>query len=451
MADNPAEMPDIQELLADRKIAELTSQLEELSNDDLSRLFSELSARERVELMRELDPEFAADVLNALPFALATDLVEDLSATEAAPILEEMHSQDQADFVSELDEDQANAILAEFEPDEAAQIRAMAGYDDFSAGGLMDGEFVAFPGELTVSEAVATMRKNAATYADYQVQYAYVVRGTPSEGQLIGVLRLRDLLLAPATVRLDAIMIADPVSIATTTDLDDLREFFDEHSYLGVPVVDEAARLVGVLNRASVEKALGEKATDDYLKTQGLIREELRSLPLWTRSSRRLLWLTLNIVLNFAAASVIAIYQETLEKVIAIAVFLPIISDMSGCSGNQAVAVSMRELSLGLISGRDLWKVLSKEVAVGLINGAVLGTLVMLVAWMWKGEPALGMVVGIALMCNTLIAVCLGGTLPLLMRRLKMDPALASGPLLTTATDLCGFLISLSLTARFLV
>jgi len=173
-------------------------------------------------------------------------------------------------------------------------------------------------------------------------------------------------------------------------------------------------------------------------------------MPVGIRSRRRLSWLSINILLNILAASVIAFYQETLTQVIALAVFLPIISDMSGCSGNQAVAVSMRELSLGLVDPKEVIRVWLKEVSVGLINGLALGFLIAMVAFLWKGNPWLGAVVGIAMMLNTIIAVSLGGTLPLIMRRFKLDPALASGPILTTVTDMCGFFLVLSLASMWL-
>jgi magnesium transporter len=173
-------------------------------------------------------------------------------------------------------------------------------------------------------------------------------------------------------------------------------------------------------------------------------------MPIVVRARRRLAWLSINIGLNVLAASVIAFYQETLAQVIALAVFLPIISDMSGCSGGQAVAVSMRELSLGLVRANELARVWLKEIAVGLINGLALGLLIASVAWLWKGNPYLGLVVGAAMALNTMIAVSIGGTLPLMIKRLGMDPALASGPILTTVTDMCGFFLILSLAAAML-
>ena len=192
--------------------------------------------------------------------------------------------------------------------------------------------------------------------------------------------------------------------------------------------------------------ALTEKSEADSLKAAGIIGgDELRSMPVLLRSRRRLGWLSLNIGLNIISASVIAMYQDTLTAVIALAVFLPIVSDMSGCSGNQAVAVSMRELTLGAAVPRDVFRVWRKEAVVGLLNGLILGAMLGVVAWAWKGNPVLGLVVGAALAANTIIAVSIGGTVPLILRYLKLDPAVASGPLLTTVTDVCGFFLLLSI------
>jgi len=175
--------------------------------------------------------------------------------------------------------------------------------------------------------------------------------------------------------------------------------------------------------------------------------DEIRTLPLLTRSRRRLSWLTVNVVLNLVAASVIAYHLETLGAVIALAVFLPIISDMSGCMGNQAVAVTMREMSLGIVKPGEVFQVWLKEISVGLLVGLVLGLILGFVAWLWKENIYLGLVVGGALALNSLIAVTIGGTIPLVLKTMKFDPALASSPILTTVTDVCGFFLVLSFAA----
>lgn len=246
-------------------------------------------------------------------------------------------------------------------------------------------------------------------------------------------------------------MIENPVRVPVETGLEELGRLFDAHQFFGVPAVDSDGRLVGVVRRAAVVEALGEQATDAFLAVSGIVGEdELRTMPVLLRSRRRLSWLSINIVLNIIAASVIAFYQDTLSAVIALAVFLPIISDMSGCSGNQAVAVSIRELTLGLLKPYEYTRVILKEGAVGAINGLVLGVSLGVVATVWQDNVFLGLVVGTALMLNTLIAVLLGGLIPLGLKSFGQDPALASGPILTTVTDMMGFLMVLSFASMML-
>ena len=233
--------------------------------------------------------------------------------------------------------------------------------------------------------------------------------------------------------------------------LGELEQFFNENDIAAVPVIDERNFILGIVRRRSVLAALTEKAEADHLKMAGIVGgDELRSMPVIVRSKRRLSWLSINIGLNIVAASVITLYEDTLSAVIALAVFLPIVSDMSGCSGNQAAAVSMRELTLGAAQPGDVVRVWGKEVVVGLINGLALGLLLGFAAWVWKGNIALSCVVGLALAINTVLAVSIGGTVPLILRRLNIDPAVASGPLLTTMTDMCGFFLVLSLASLVL-
>jgi magnesium transporter len=301
---------------------------------------------------------------------------------------------------------------------------------------------------MRVREVLDDLREHGETYSDFDIQYGYVVSKT---GHLSGVLRLRDLLMAPRDRLLSETMIKSPLHVNINASLRDLKDFFRQYTFLGDPVTDDEGKLVGVMRSSSVREAANRQNNQLFLKFAGIVGgEEYRSMPLFKRSSRRLSWLSINIVLNIIAASVIALYQDTLEKAIVLAVFLPIISDMSGCSGNQAVAVSIRELTLGLVRPKELLRVLTKESSIGIINGLVLGCLLGGAALLWKGNPYLGLIVGAALAANTFVAVSFGGLVPLILRGMRTDPALASGPLLTTITDMCGFFFVLSF-ASFLL
>jgi magnesium transporter len=433
---------ELEEILEQEAPALLEDYFEPLSSGDAARVISRLSASDQQRLFQVLSPENAADLAEMLPEAQLVEVFEELPPEVAADILGEMPSNERADLLGELEREEADAILDRMDPAAASDVRQLVRYPTDVAGGLMITEFLAYPEKATVGDVVDDFQKNAEAYSDYDVQYTYVVG--PS-GVLAGVLRLRELLLAPRHKPIDRIMIPSPLSVKDTDRLSRLGEFFDAHQFVGVPVVDPAGALVGVVRRHDVEEALADRSGSDYLKSQGIVGgEELRTMPLWRRSSRRLSWLSINIVLNIVAASVIALYQDTLSAVIALAVFLPIISDMSGCSGNQAVAVSMRELSLGLVKPYEAFRVWLKEVTVGLVNGLVLGVLLGFAAWLWKGNVTLGLVVAAAMALNTVVAVSIGGTVPLLLKRLRFDPALASGPILTTITDMCGFFLVLS-------
>jgi len=439
----------LSELLAKGDEAGVRALFESLSESDRTHAASRLPAEELGRLLDILGSESAAELIGILPLSQAAAAIEEVEPHAAAEILEELASDDRADVLAEVYEDERRAILAAAPVETAREVRALLAYDADTAGGLMRTEYVALQSGQSVSSAIDQIRRQADAYAGYAIQYLYAVDG---EGRLEGVVPLRALLLARTDARLADLMVRDPVVFRVDDSLERLAQVFRKQGFLGAPVVDPDGRLVGVVERAAVDDAAIDVAESDHMKSLGIASgEELRSMPSIERSRKRLAWLVVSIVLNLVAASVVAAYQDTLQTAIALAVFLPVISGMSGCSGNQAVAVSLRELSLGVLRPTELAHVLGKEAFVGVINGAALGALLALLAWLWQGSIVLGLVVGIALAINTLLAVSIGGTTPLVIKRLGWDPALASGPILTTLTDFCGFFLTLQLAATLLV
>ncbi len=421
--------------------------IDDLDSADLLHAVFMLSPHDQRALLSALSPHRAASLVEELPDAHAADLIEDMPVQDAAGIVEEMSSDHRVDVLSELDKTEADAIIAELDEEDAYEVRELISHAPDTAGGLMMTEFASYPMAATVRDVVDDLTGDAIDYQFLTVHYVYIV---VKSKKLKGVIRLRDLVFSDPTKKVGEI-VTPALTVSPDASLEELEEFFDEYDIAAVPVVDSAHMLLGIVRRRSVLEALAERAEADNLKAAGIIGgDELRSMPVWLRSRRRLAWLSVNIVLNIAAASVIAFYEDTLTAVIALAVFLPIVSDMSGCSGNQAVAVSMRELTLGAALPSDVLRVWRKEAIVGVINGLALGLLLGIAAWAWKGNPVLGLVVGGALAINTIIAVSIGGTVPLILRRLKLDPAVASGPLLTTVTDMCGFFLLLSLASQVL-
>lgn len=432
----------IEELIKANNLDQIDHLLKSLPPVDIARGISRLDKEQQTHLIELLGPKKSADIISTILDFGAADIVDRMPFDQAVPIVKEMARDQQAGLLRKIREDDSEAILQELKPHKAQKIRKLMRYPENTAGALMITEYLAYDMYMQVKDVLDDLRQHGEQYSDYEIQYAYVV---DDRDKLVGVLRLRDLLMAPKQQALHEVMVKAPLSVDVRTSLRDLRDFFRQYSFLGVPVVDDRGNLVGVIRSSSVREAANKSNNQLFLKFAGIVGgEEFRSMPLVKRSSRRLSGLSINIVLNIIAASVIALYQDTLEKAIVLAVFLPIISDMSGCSGNQAVAVSIRELTLGLVRPRELIRVLSKESAIGIVNGIVLGVLLGGAALLWKGNPYLGLVVGVSLAANTFVAVSFGGLVPLILRGMRTDPALASGPLLTTITDMCGFFFVLS-------
>ncbi|MDK1020136.1 MAG: magnesium transporter [Candidatus Hydrogenedentes bacterium] len=438
----------LEALVAKNSSGDLHDFLETLSPFEVARAISRLSEGDQADLLTMLEPEDAADLIEELSDAQGADLMEDLSAEQAAVIVDEMESDERADLLGEMDEEDAEAILQRMDPEEAEEARQLLGHAHDTAGGLMVTEFVVYPQDLLVGEVLDDLRTNAEAYSDYGVQYAYV---SSDSGALVGVLRLRDLVLSPNDKPVREVMIVNPVSVLVDAPLEELEQAFDRYQFSGLPVIAPEGKIVGVLQRADVEEAHSELTERTFMRFSGIIGgDELRSASIAGRSGARLRWLGINLVLSLVAASVIIVFQDVVDKVIALAALIPVLVNVSGCSGNQAVAVSIREMTLGLIRPRDFLRVVQQEVIVGVINGIVLGLLLGGFIFLWKDDWRLGLAVGLALALNTVLAVALGGAIPLILKRLHIDPAVAAAPILTTVVDMCGFFLILSLAAALI-
>ena len=426
-------------LIVDDPVA-VDAYLATLSGSDVVRAMFRLGEDERQAILSALAPETAAEFIEDVPDEVAADLIEALPVRDAASIVTALPSHERADVLAEVEDEDRNRILGALAPETAADARQLMTYSAESAGGLMVRDFLAFPASATAREVLEDLTSGDHELSPYLVRIAYAVN---PQGRLVGAVRTRNLVAAPPSMAIRNLM-TPATAINAEADLTTVDACLEEAEVLSLPVTDDSGTLLGVVEREHVDDALAERLAEDHLKSQGIVGgEELRSMPLGLRSRRRLSWLSINIVLNMIAASVIAAFEETLAAVIVLAVFLPIVSDMSGCSGNQAVAISMRELALGVSSPRDVLRVWWQEAKVGILNGIALGVLLGVAAWMWKGSLALGLVVAFALAVNTVVAVSIGGTVPLLLKRFGADPAVASGPVLTTVTDMCGFFLLL--------
>lgn len=425
-------------------VAHLEAFLELLAPSDTPYTINRLDEDRQTRMLSMARPGLAAQLIEHLNDSHAADLIEELAPQGAAAIVDELDSDDQADILGELDRDEAEAILTHMDPQEAADARQLVGYEPDTAGGVMITEFLSYHMNQSVSDVLEDLRNHVEEYADYDVQYVYA---TDDQGVLRGLIKIRDVVLTSGNQPLRSIMNPSPTLVGVNDSIDHLEDIFDRYAFNAIPVINPQRDLVGVVRRAAVEEAHSERAERDLMRVSGIIAgEELRSMPLASRSLRRLAYLVPNILLMILSISVIAAFEDlVLKDVIALAIFLPLVAGVSGSAGNQAVAVSIRELSLGVAKSTDTLRVLVKELQVGVVNGLVVGVIVFVIAYAMRGDFYLAMVIGCALPATVIVSVTLGGTVPLILHRLRVDPAMASGPIITTLIDFFGFFSVLGL------
>jgi magnesium transporter len=405
-----------------------------LDDDDRVRFFA---------LLSEADADLAADLLEHFDDMQAAGMVAELEPQQAAAIVEVMDSDEQADVLAELDEEDLEAILEKLPPEEAADTRQRLEYAEDAAGGLMITEYLSYPQSFTVEQVVDDLRTNNELYNEYEVRYLYVV---DADEHLVGVVPMRRLVLSPRGSALSTLSVSDPTTVQVDTLRNELEDLFDRKDYSAVPVLDAQGVLVGIVQRSAVQEARGEQAEEDLAKSRGIIGgEELRTMPTLSRAARRLAFLLPILALTMVSASVIKLFVETVEKLPILAAFLPVVAGLCGSSGGQAVAVSMREISLGLIKIGDVRWVLAKELAAAVVIGLVLGVVLFVFVRVTQGQVELGLVIGGAVPIIMLFATAVGGTTPLVLRAMGMDPAMASGPLVQALIDLTSFFTVLML------
>ncbi|MBI2912220.1 MAG: magnesium transporter [Chloroflexi bacterium] len=431
---------------ASRRLAQVADQARSLPPHDAAHLLPELSPTELATLLSMLGDEKVAELVGELEPREAAHLLLGLSRAQAADILEEMPPDEATDVVEELSPEQAVGILGEMEQEQAEDVRQLLRYDPDTAGGIMTPEFLALPPDLTAQEAMLTIRRRAEEAET--IYYAYV---TDHQQRLVGVLSLRDLVLAPPSKRVSDLMLRDMVKVTTDSPQDEVARLFRDYHLLALPVVDAANRLQGIVTVDDVTGILQEDVAEDFLKAGAIGGgDETVTTPVRQAVRGRLPWMVANLFLYAVPAGAVALFEETIKAVAVLAVFMPIISTMGGNSGIQALNVAIRSIALGEIRLEEFRRAAGKELKVGLINGAVYGLLIGLVALAWKRHVALGLLAAFAMWFNCLWAAVLGGTMPFVLKRLGLDPAMMTGPILTTVTDLTGFTLFLGLATLFL-
>lgn len=411
---------------------------------DLADRLQRLETNEARALLQQLPVEKAAAALADLEEERLPDLVGAFTPAQLARLLERIPPADAADVLQQLPPAQRRETLVALSEDAAAAIRALLKFPEDTAGGIMSNRFIALGEGMTVEQVRDLLRARAQEERLEEVAYLYV---TDAGQRLVGIVSMRDLVFRRAERIMNEIMNRDVKFVRVTDDQEELARKFEHYHYLGLPVLDAEGKLVGVVKASDALEIARKEATEDMQLMVGLSGEE-RALTPWPLSVRRRLpWLCLNLATAFLAAATVGLFESTIAQWTALAVFLPIIAGQGGNAGMQTLTVIIRDLALGELAPGDGRKALLKEITLGLINGLAIGLVVGVAGWLWKGSPTLGLVAGAAMVLNQLAAALSGVVIPLGLRALKLDPALASSIFLTTVTDVAGFFFFLGLAA----
>jgi len=421
----------------------------------LVRTFVEGHPQDAANAVEQMDTAEAAKILDKLPSRLNGLLVERLTAQKAGAILDHLEASRGRELLAGMSPRQASLVLHHLESGKreealaglpgarARELRELMHYPPETAGGMMEPRVASIPMDLSVQSAIGVLRK-----APRQTLfYLYV---TDQDGKLVGVLNMRNLLLASPRDTIESLMSPEIMSVLATMDREDVLMLMRRHRFLALPVVDADGRLIGVIKHDEALRAGQLEAFEDLQKMVGAGGDERALSPISTVVKRRLPWLYVNLVTAFAAAAVVGIFEGVIQKVTALAVLLPIVSGQGGNTGAQALAVVMRGLALREILSGAARRVIMKEAIAGLLNGVAIAVVTSAAVWVWSRNVGITLVIGLAMIVNMVVAGLSGAAIPICLRALNRDPAQSSSIFLTTVTDVVGFASFLGFAAIFM-
>ena len=440
-------LDSVKRLLRIGAAANLLNLLQKQHPADLAQVFTELGDKDKeaaFSILAERNGRLAMEAVSELGPEAGAQLLATRSAEEIAKLAQEIPSDDAAALIDYLPEDLSTAVLNLMRPKESGVVENLLEYDEQTAGRIMNPHVFALNEDMTVGEAITELQSNRDVE---MVFYLYVV---DERRHLVGVVSLRRLLLVSPETPLKRIMTADLTSARVDMDQEEVARIVASDNLLAIPVVDEENKLVGVITVDDVIDVIKDEATEDIMHLAGVSGDERAFTPALESLRKRLPWLGINLVTAFLAASVVALFEGTISEITALAVFMPIVAGMGGNAATQTLTVVVRGIALGELTWSNSRKALMKEAAVGIGNGVALGLVAALVAYATRGNPMLGAILCAAMIINMFVAATAGTLVPLGLRAVNVDPALASAVFITTLTDIFGFFSFLGLATVFM-
>ena len=412
---------------------------------DVANILEYLPERDRHSLLELLNDEILGETVLHLPEEQRGEYLEELGSSRIAEMVEELDPDDATDIIAELPHEVAEEVLDELQTVDheiSNEIRELLRYDEETAGGRMTTDFISVQQDETVAIAVEKIRE-AVSESNIDVYVLYVV---DAKRHLIGFVRLQDLVLYSQETIVKTFTKREVIAVTADQDQELVAQLMQRYDLIHVPVVNDDNRLLGVVTFDDIAEIIEEEASEDILYLAGVTNdEESPATPPLISIRRRLPWLVMNLGTAFIASMVVSQFEGTIGRVTALAALMPIVAGMGGNAAVQSIAVMVRSLALGDIGSGARYRAVIKEGTVGVMNGVVIGLLAGAIVWGMWGSFQLGVLITIAMLLNLIIAGLVGTVIPLILRKLKFDPALSSGPLATTFTDVCGFLTFLGL------
>lgn len=425
---------------------ELTRLLAPMHPADVADLLEQISGEDRRHLLAMWSGEIDGDILSEISDSIREEVIEALPADVVAEAMRDLDTDDVVDILEDLEEPAQEAILSTLDSADRLAVEQALAYPEYSAGRLMQREVVTAPEHWTVGEMIDHLRS-----VDWLPDQFYHVILVDPRMKPVSYVTLGRLLSARREVGLKEIVEESFRTIEASDAEADVAYLFNQYHLISCPVVDVHGRLVGVITIDDAMNVLDEEHQEDMLRMAGVDDEATLSDSVWEATKGRALWLFVNLLTAILASVVISAFAKTIEQMVALAVLMPIVASMGGNAGTQSMTVAVRALATRDLTPRNAPRVIRREVAVGAINGAVFGVLMALVAGVWFGVPMLAVVIGLA-MVLTLMAAAFGGiAIPMALERAGVDPALASGPFVTTVTDVVGFFAFLGLASWMLL
>ena len=431
-------------ILEESKYEELKEIINNLYPTEFAEIIDYLPLEKIIEIFKRLkDDEKIAELLAELGSELQTTIMEALGKEKASDILEEMDTDEAADFLGEITPQESRELLDLMPKEEAAGIEELLKYKENTAGSIMNNEFVSLPEILVAGEAINKIRELSPEAE--MIYYVYVV---DKKERLIGVLSLRDLILAKPDTKISEIMEEDVVSVFDDEDQEEAARKISDYDFLAIPVINKKMVLLGIITVDDVIDVLEEEVTEDIHKMVGsfeVYEDKLIKAHSFTRTKARLPWLFVCMFGEIISGTVIKFHSDILQTVVALAFFIPIIMAMGGNVGAQSSTITVRALATGQLKLDELWRNIWTEAKVGLLIGIIAGVIIGIVALIWQSNYLLGVAIGLSLCVTMVTAATVGTLLPLIFTKINIDPAIATGPFITTTVDVGSLLIYFSL------